>query len=317
MKKTYSALPSMKERFSRYATASTSYQILNPDISHWTQSKTLLGFKKAFGWTIVAGEPVGPLVEQAAAMTAFEASHPPVAYFAAEEGFYHRFRDSHPHTVYLGSQPVWTPENWQAAMRHPSLRYQCHRAKNKGICVSEMSASAVRANTTFATLRQTWLAQHGLPPMHFLVETDVLASPGSRRFIGATQGNQLVGMLVLAPISGRSGYLVEVAMRHPNAPNGTVEYMLDQVFCSISDIQMLTLGLSPLRPSPWQSRNPRWIRIFFAMLRCFGSPFYDFMGVNRFKEKCRPGSWEPLFLMSRHRITPQTLAAVAKIFLSV
>jgi lysylphosphatidylglycerol synthetase-like protein (DUF2156 family) len=93
------------------------------------------------------------------------------------------------------------------------------------------------------------------------------------------------------------------------------EYLLDFVFSAISDIQMMTLGLSPLRPSSWQKQNPFWIRGLFAILRRFGSPFYDFAGLNNFKEKCRPGSWEPLFLMSRHPITPRALAAIAKVFL--
>ncbi len=305
----------MKELLAKHATASTSYQIFNPDMSHWTHAKTVFGFKKALGWTIVAGEPIGPLAERASAMAAFEAVHPRVAYFAAEEGFYHSYRDTHLHTVYLGSQPVWTPQAWVNAMGHPSLRYQCHRAQNKGLLVSEAFATTEGFPPDFQGLRKAWLAAHGLPPLHFLVESDIFSDPGDRRFFCARLEGRLLGMLVLAPIPQRDGYLVELSLRHPEAPNGTIENLLDAVFRDVSDIQMLTLGLSPLRPSPWQKKNPFWVRGLFAMMRRFGSPFYDFSGLTRFKEKCRPGKWEPLFLMSRQPVSPRTLMAVATVFL--
>ncbi len=51
------------------------------------------------------------------------------------------------------------------------------------------------------------------------------------------------------------------------------------------------------------------------MMRRLGSPFYDFSGLTRFKEKCRPGRWEPLFLMSRQPVGPRTLMALATVFL--
>ena len=86
------------------------------------------------------------------------------------------------------------------------------------------------------------------------------------------------------------------------------------------------------------------------MMRRLGSPFYDFSGlypfqnriqvsnrggsiflicdqsdleagfhfgtgITRFKEKCRPGGWEPLFLMSRQPVGPHTLMALATVFL--
>jgi len=303
------------ELLTHYATASTAYQILNPDMSHWIHAETLFGFKKAFGWTIVAGEPVGPMMEQSRMMHAFESEHGPVAYFAAERDFQLRHAATHPYAVYLGSQPVWTSADWVLSVRHASLRYQCNRVKNKGVVLSAVAASEVMTAPEYRQLRKDWLTHHGLPPLHFLVESDIFDDPGDRRFFCAHLNGRLLGMLVLAPISQRHGYLVELSLRHPEAPNGTIEYLLDYVFRSVSGIQMLTLGLSPLRPSSWQNKSPFWVRGIFALMRRFGSPFYDFAGLNRFKEKCRPGSWEPLFLMSRHPITPRTLAAVAKVFL--
>ncbi len=301
----------------RYATASTSYQILNNDIQRHLVGHTLFGFKRAWGWTIVAGEPVGPLSAQSVAMATFESQSSPVAYFMAERDWKERHAQTHPHAVYLGSQPVWTPGDWDMAMRHPSLRYQRNRAKNKGLVLSEITAEEAAIRPDLQQLRRAWLAHHGLPPMHFLVESDVFGNPGERRFFCARLAGEIVGLLVLAPVFQREGYLVEVSLRHPKSPNGTIECLLDYVFRSVSGVQFLTLGLSPLRQDVFSDKNPFWIRILFGMMRRFGAPFYDFSGLNRFKEKCRPGSWEPLFLVSRHPITPRTLAAVAKVFFRV
>jgi lysylphosphatidylglycerol synthetase-like protein (DUF2156 family) len=179
--------------------------------------------------------------------------------------------------------------------------------------IQKIIAQYGTASTAYQILNND--IQHGLPPLHFLVESDVFANPGDRRFFGARLGGDIVGLLVLAPIPQRGGYLVEVSLRHPSASNGTIEYLLDHVFQSVPGMDMLTLGLSPLRVDAWQQKNPFWIRFLFGMMRRFGAPFYDFAGLNRFKEKCCPGSWEPLFLVSRDPITWRTMMAIAKVFL--
>lgn len=311
------------ETYAPYATASTAYQIFNPDMTHWQYQNTCIGSKSAYGWTIVAGEPLGPLNERDAAVAAFERQHPYVAYFMAESHFVRHYATTHGHRVYLGSQPIWTPSDWQKAQAHASLRYQCRRAKNKGLHIKDITSTMYNQISELYTLRHQWLNTHGLPPMQFLVASDVFSQPGKRRFFCAYYDTTAVGLLVLAPVPQKNRYLTEVLIRHPTAPNGTMESLFDHLFTS-SDwhttqetwpLHSITMGLSPLRQSHRTHQNPWWIRLLFKLMREFGSPLYDFSGLNRFKEKCRPGAWEPLYLLSRNTITPKTLAAISKVFL--
>ena len=53
-------------------------------------------------------------------------------------------------------------------------------------------------------IRQAWLSRRGLPPLHFLADSDVLAVPGLRSFWVAEREGTPVAYLVALPIPARS-----------------------------------------------------------------------------------------------------------------
>ena len=79
----------------------------------------------------------------------------------------------------------------------------------------------------------------------------------------------------------------------------------------------VTLGLSPLSA---HGRTPAHdqgllIRSLLAWVRIHGQRFYNFQGLDAFKAKLQPHSWEPVYVLSRERTTSlRTLYAVAGAF---
>ena len=197
-------------------------------------------------------------------------------------------------TASIGSQPVWDPADWPAALAASrGLREQLRRARAKGVTVrrvpaGEMAdpASAVRRGSE--ELIERWLASRSMAPMGFLVELHPFEFPGERRFLVAERAGRVVGFLAAVPVHRRGGWLLEDFLRAPDAPNGTMELLFDGVVEALGGegAVHLTMGLAPLAGvggalGAIRDRT-RWL--------------YDFEGVRAFKAKLRPRAWEPVYL---------------------
>jgi phosphatidylglycerol lysyltransferase len=220
----------------------------------------------------------------------------------------------------LGAQPVWQPSNWSEKIaRHKSLRAQLNRARNKGVTVNEWSTEKASSHPELIECLREWLTAKGLPPLHFLVESDTLARLFDRRVFVAQKDAKIFGFVVLSPVANRNGWLFEQFVHRPGAPNGCVELMIDTAMRALAKdgYDYATLGLSPLssRAQVAPFNNPLWIRILLAWMRKHGQRFYNFEGLDAFKSKLQPERWEPVFAIANERhLSPRTLYAIAGAF---
>ncbi|MCX5742905.1 MAG: phosphatidylglycerol lysyltransferase domain-containing protein, partial [Proteobacteria bacterium] len=78
-------------------------------------------------------------------------------------------------------------------------------------------------------------------------------------------------------------------LRDPDAPNGTVEALVDAGMraAAAAEVPFVTLGLVPLA-----GEVAPWLRV----ARTLGGALYDFDGLRAFKAKFKPASWDPIFL---------------------
>jgi phosphatidylglycerol lysyltransferase len=306
---------------------STSYQIMNPGISHWfsVAGDAVVGFVSSTGVRVVAGAPVCAKERLADVADEFEREAAQagkrVCYFCAEARLESIYKDSSNHSkVLLGAQPVWQPSNWTGLVaKHKSLRAQLNRARNKHVTITEWSTEKARNNPLLLDCLREWLEAKGLPPLHFLVESDTLTRLFDRRVFVAEQNRKTVGFVLLSPVTNRQGWLFEQFVHRPNAPNGTVELMIDTAMLALAEegYSYATLGLSPLstRAQIAPFRNPFWLRILLVWIRKHGERFYNFNGLDAFKAKLKPESWEPVFAVSNEsRISFRTLYAIASAF---
>ncbi len=190
----------------------------------------------------------------------------------------------------IGEQPVWKTARWDEVLRSASsLRYQLRRAQHKGVVVRRLDPQQLAGGTELRAavdeLSRHWQDLHRMPPMRFLVQLEPFAFASERVIYVAERNGRLVGLASAVPVYARRRLFLEDMVRAPDAPNGTVELLVDAVM-RIADHE-LTLGLAPLAGD-----IARWLR--FA--RWAGGPFYDFDGLRRFKAKLRPHAWEPVYL---------------------
>jgi phosphatidylglycerol lysyltransferase len=311
----------------QYGWNAMAYQVVNDGILHWfaAAGDAVVGYVRTHGVCIVVGAPIcdgDRLADVLAEWEAFVASVGCRAcYFgAAGRVFDALHRRPGYTTVVLGAQPVWNPANWaEIPARTASLRSQIHRARNKGVRVSEWAPERASSDPRLQECLQQWLRTRGLPTMHFLVEPNTLHDLTGRRIFVAERNAQVVGFINASPVPARQGWLVEQFVRGRHAPNGTIELMFDAMMHAVasSGAAYVTMGLVPLREGTEQPAdlNPAWLAALLAFVRVHGRRFYNFRGLERFKSKFRPHAWEPIYAISAEdQFSMRTLYAIAAAF---
>jgi phosphatidylglycerol lysyltransferase len=311
----------------RHAWNVTAYQIVNPGMEHWFSEKgdAVIGYMRRVGLRVVAGAPVCAEARLDAVLAEWEADcarqRERPCYFGAAGRLFDRLSGRSDHSIIvLGAQPVWDPRDWPepGAMRS-SLRAQLARARNKGVIVREWSVRDAESSPELRRVLGEWLGDKPIPSLHFLVEPQTLARLRDKRIFVAERDGVPVGFLNAAPVPARSGWLTEQFVRAKDAPNGTVELLVDSAVraLAVSGAEYVTMGLVPLSSHSWHPEyvNPFWIRFVLAWIRAHGRRFYNFEGLETFKTKFQPEGWEPIYAASKeHRFSLWTLYAVADAF---
>jgi phosphatidylglycerol lysyltransferase len=305
----------------------TAYQILNPGIDLWFSraGDAVVGFVPYSRTRVVGGAPVCALSRLDSVSKEFvddaRAAGFHVCYFGAGDRLDNRYaNDAHWSRVLLGSQPVWDPRDWMAAIaRRSSIRAQFNRARNKSVVVSEWESSVAENHPDLRACLSDWLSTRNLPPLHFMVEPETLSNLRDRRVFVASRGGRAVGFTILSPVPARGGWLVEQIVRGRNAPNGTAELLIDAAMRTVgaAGSTYATLGLSPLseRANVSPIHHPLWLRFVLRWVRVHGSRFYNFRGLETFKAKFNPHSWEPIFAIGEGAsFSPRDLYAIAGAF---
>ena len=244
-----------------------------------------------------------------------------VCYFGAGRRLDERYQaDAEWSRVLLGAQPVWDPHHWPEALaKRRSLRAQLNRARNKDVTVAEWPPIEAENDARLRQVLAQWLETRRLPPLHFMVEPETLSHLDDRRVFVAERESRVVAFTVLSRIPERNGWLVEQIVRGNSASNGTAELLLDTAMRAIaaSGSTYATLGLSPLsqRAGLTQPKQPLWLGLVLRLVRRGGRRFYNFGGLDAFKAKFNPESWEPIYAIAEGAsFPPRALYAIAGAF---
>lgn len=310
---------------------STSYQSLNPGIERWLSPSRpgLVGYVRALDHFIVAGAPVcskDNLPSVFEEWLKYSQGGRGTVFFGAERRLYEALAGIPGYSaIAMGGQPLWTPTSFRDAFEsHSSLRAQLTRAIHKGVVVTEELLMEEETVEQLRRLLHRWLATRGLPTLHFLVEPNTLAERRDRKYFVARANGEIVGLVTLCPIPTRNGWLTEQFVRDPNAPNGTIELLLYHASSQLADLPafkdgLFTMGMVPLATQAesegFGEAPPGWFEFLKRWSRAHGRRFYNFGGLEAFKDKFQPDSWEPIWAISNQpRLSYQALRAVAKAF---
>lgn len=280
----------------RFGWNSTSFQVLEPGFHYWFDGDDACVCYVDTGraW-VVAGPPITS--EERVAQTcsrflaAAEAAGRRVCCFGTEA----RFTElTGWQALRIGDQPIWAPGDWSAVVKQSrSLREQLRRARAKGVVVRELEVAELApthpTRIRIDALIERWLATRPIAPMGFLVQIDPFTFPDERRYFVAEREGRIVAFLGIIQIYARHGWFFEDFLRDPDAPNGTIELLVDAGMraAAADDVALVTLGLVPLA-----GEVSTWLRA----ARRLGRSLYDFDGLRAFKAKFKPRAWDPIYL---------------------
>jgi phosphatidylglycerol lysyltransferase len=294
----------------RHGWNATSFQILEPGFRYWFDGEdACVGYVDTGSAWVAAGPPVAPVERLAAVATSFVAAARSARRRATWFGTEQRFGDVTGWSqLRIGEQPTWDPAAWPGVVAaRKSLREQLRRARAKGVVVRALAAAELAPDhptrRALDALIARWHASQPIAPMAFLVQVDPFTAPAERRCFVAERDGAPVGMLGIIPIYARRGWFFEDFIRDPDAPNGTIELLVDAGMraAASESIALVTLGLAPLggEVTPW-----------LRGARRLGRALYDFDGLRAFKAKFTPRTWDPIFLTVPPRAS--TLIAVVE-----
>jgi phosphatidylglycerol lysyltransferase len=323
---TQSELECARKIVMQYGWNSMAYQILNPGMSLWFSKKHegIIGFVETLNHFIIAGSPVSKEEHLENILTEFFhdvlQEGKKVCFFGAQKRISTILSAFTPtSTILLGAQPTWKPNEWLYHVNSkPSLRAQLQRARNKQIFTEVIKKDFDVIRDDLKNCLNEWIATRKLPPMHFLVEPNTLDQLEDRILVIAKKQKQIIGFCIASPIPLRQGWLIEQIVRNKDAPNGTAELLLFDMTTEIqkNNSQFITLGLSPLSQfyqSP--SSHPAWLNFLLRSVKSYGNIFYNFKGLDNFKAKFNPTTWEPVFAITNEKVpTFSTLYAIATAF---
>lgn len=304
----------------------TAYQIVNPGIRHWfsADGEAVVGYVRRGRTRVTAGAPVCAADRLAAVVDEFEraseAAGDTVCYFGAEARLAGLLGGGTRYArLTLGVQPAWHPREFLDGFgRRASLRSQLARARKKGAAVDEWAPARAHESAALRRVLNEWLATRGLPTLHFLVEPDTLGRLDDRRVFVASRAGAAVGFVVASPVRAREGWLIEQFVRGRGATNGTMELLLHETVRAMADdgARYVTLGLAPFaRRTPPDLHAPVWLRALVPLVRAHGRRFYNFGGLEAFKGKFAPTTWDPVYAFARGRRFPaRALWAIAGAF---
>jgi phosphatidylglycerol lysyltransferase len=311
----------------RFGWNAVAYQILNPGFTLWFSEErdAVIGYVCRSNTRVVGGAPICESARVQAVAEEFlldsRRHGQRVCFFGAGARLESALVGGGDWSAAsLGAQPSWDPAAWDEIIHtHASLRAQLNRARNKSVAVQLVQKPDRALLTKLRSCLAEWLETRGLPPLHFLVEPDTLALLDDRLLLVASRAGVPVAFLVASPVRARNGWLIEQIVRGRNAPNGTAELMIDGAMREMARLgsSYATLGLSPLSPhsSFDRSRMPRWLRLALTWVRRHGTRFYNFKGLDAFKNKFEPEEWEDIVaLADAPEFPPRALWAIASAF---
>jgi len=318
-----------------YGWNTTAYQILNPGFAYWFAPgvPAVAAYVRRGKVLLAAGAPVCPSEVLGTVSKQFEqfarSQNCRVCYVCAADRLRQVVKGSGEHsTIVIGAQPVWNPQEWpRLAADRRAIRLQVARAHNKGVTVETIAdgtgAGGPGCARELERIVSEWLDVHALPPLHFLVEPQILHGVMKDRFIMvARRAGVAVAFLIASPVVARNGYLIEQVARSPLAPNGSSELLIDAAIrrMAAEGRDYATLGLVALSTQAVgaTAMNPWWLRLMMVIARAHANRFYNFRGLEWFRLKMAPLRWETIFAIANEpRFSLRTLYAIGEAFAGI
>lgn len=181
------------------------------------------------------------------------------------------------------------------------VRAAINHARKAGIVIKEYKPNELRLpeiEKQILEISKAWIRQKSMPEMKFMLGSNNLDMPLSRRyFYAVNMENEILGYVVFNPYMDGKSMIAEVTRRRPNAPQGVLETIIYDAFMTMKDegVDQGNMGLSPLYNISSVDKL-KWNEVLFKYVYDHLDQIYGFKALHHAKEKYAPTSWEERYI---------------------
>lgn len=250
-KNTYS--PNIAELVQKYG-GSASVALLDPACHFFSTPSTVgvIGYRTKSHCAVVFGDPVCPQEDKLSLALEFrkycKKNNLRIVYAMVTESFAHLWtKHGCKALVEVGEELVLNPQfDYLKGSKGRKLRTKIHQAQHLGVHVHEYQNHDLQLESELEKTAYSWLlGRKGL--QIYLAHVHLFSHRSGKRWFYATQGNRIVGTLLLNQFQAKKGWGLNLLMTTPKAPQSTSEYLVVSALQTLKEegCPFFTLGSVP------------------------------------------------------------------------
>lgn len=191
------------------------------------------------------------------------------------------------------------------------VRKKVKHATNDGVIIQEYFQDDPLIETEMQAIAQHWLNSRNGPQV-YIANLNLFSDSEGKRWFIATQGERVVGLLLLHKIQASQGWLLNHLMLAPHAPHGTSEMLIVSTFQALEKENCKCVVVGPVTSDELQELKglgsfTSWsLRMLFKTAK----KIFRLDGQTKFWEKFQ-AEQEPSFLLF-DKINLRTIKALLR-----
>ncbi len=278
-----------------------------------------IGYRIAFGCAIVMGEPLCEEDKKLSLARAFQdfcqKGKTPIIYITTSKSFALHAHQKIVHSIVeAADELIFNPQNDpKKGSKGRLLRGKVSQAIRFGITTHEYKGVDSSLEEKLEEVGSLWLKGRQGPQI-YLAPVDLFSMRDGKRWIYAVCNDQVVGVALLHEIKARSGWLLQLILTIPEAPNGTSELLVTTCIDILraEGCQFLSFGAAP-RKELGIIKGFGSFSTFLARVIYKGAKrAFPLDGRRKFWQKFSPESEGTFVLFERKHLSLKEVGAIMK-----
>ena len=233
-----------------------------------------------------------------------KANHKVAVLLPLSKKFADRMRSKGYFTIQAGREPWFSLKNSEHPKADLLQRFNVARqlvSKGGKAEPFDPIRLTAREHVELEDLTHQWLESRKLAPLKFLNRLEPWVHVDQKKYFRLIFNGRQVGYLAATPIHGRKAWYLVDLIRAQDCPLGTTELLVAEAMEQLKKdgAEEVTLGMSPLAKVDEEEfqNHPLGYKITDFSFNHLNF-FYNFKSLFLYKEKFKPTTWEPQFLIT-------------------
>lgn len=301
---------------------STSHALLDPACSHFTTHlvEGVIGYRLESNCAVVFGDPVCHPKEKPKLARIFhqhcKEQGKTVVYTCISKTFAQwAIKNQYGPLIGFGHEIILDPtfDPKQSKGKHASLlRNKYNQCVRDGIVVKEYTGNDPELEQKLIDVTNVWL-QSRKGAQAYLLQANIFEGRELKRWFYAEQNGAIIGLVMLNRRDAYKGWLMNLLVKLPDAPNSIPEFMIMQILDTLREEQCTFLSIGALPSSDLTTIGLGTLStVIIAMLYKIVGQILNLPSRQRFWKKFMPRMERSYLLFGTPRIHLRQIVALIK-----